>query len=106
MGAEVAAIAIQARKRRQRRAILDHFCALHAITPYDTILYTPPPALKRQFDAMLAERIVRQEGHAYYWIDLAAWDAAIERRRRRMVPIVIALCLVVAFALMLGFYRG
>lgn len=100
MGVEAAAIAGRARKRRQ---IVDHFCAEHAITPYDTILYRPPPPLKMAFERMVAERLIRQEGHAYYWLDLNAWDAAMERRRRRLVPVAIATAVLLAL-LAMSFY--
>jgi hypothetical protein len=103
MGAEVAAIAARGRKRHR---IVDHFCAKHAVTPYDTILYDPPPHLRRAFDSLVAERLIRREGHAYYWLDLNAWDAALARRQRRMVPVAIAVSVVLALALMLGFYQG
>ena len=102
MGAEAVAITARA---RQRRRIVDHFCAQHAITPYDTILYTPPAPLQAAFAAMLAERLIRQEGHAYYWLDLTAWDAAIERRRRKLVPLAIAAAVIMALAVML-LYQG
>lgn len=98
------AIPITARARR-RRAIVDHFCASHAITPYDTILYRPTEPLRAAFEAMLAERLIRREGHAYYWLDLTAWEAAVVQRRRRLVPVVIAAAVAVAMALML-LYRG
>lgn len=103
MGAE--AVAITARARR-RRAIVDQFCAAHAITPYDTIRYRPPPRLTATFAAMLAERLIRQEGQAYYWLDLNALDAAVERRRRKLVPVSIAVSVTLALAIMLVFYQG
>ncbi|ODP37365.1 hypothetical protein [Sphingomonas turrisvirgatae] len=103
MGVEAVAITPRA---RQRRAIADHFCAQHAVTPYDTVLYRPPPALRPAFDALLAERLIRQEGDAYFWLDLPAWDAAVERRRRKMVPVAIIVSVVLALVVMLGFYQG
>jgi hypothetical protein len=105
MGAEVAAI-ILATRARQRRRIIDHFCAKHAVTPYDTILYKPPPELRRAFESLVADRLIRREGHAYYWLDINAWDAALARRQRRRVPLVVGATLLLALGLMLGFYRG
>lgn len=93
------------RAGRARRKLADHFCAQHAITPYDTILYTPPPELKAAFDGLLAERLIRKEGHAYYWLDLRAYEAAIELRRRKLVPAAIAVSLLLAVVAML-FYAG
>lgn len=102
MGVEAATITARARRRRR---IVDHFCAQHAITPYDTILYTPPPPLQAAFAAMLSERLIRKEGHAYYWLDLNALNAAAEWRRRRLVPVAIAVSVAAAFALTL-LYQG
>lgn len=90
---------------RARRRIVDHFCAAHAITPYDTILYTPPPELRAQFDWLLARRLIRQEGHAYYWLDLRACDADRAAQWRRQMPVVIAVSVACAIVAML-FYRG
>ncbi|MBX3593101.1 hypothetical protein [Sphingomonas sp.] len=88
-----------------RRHVVDHFCASHAITPYDTIIYAPPPALKDAFDTLLAERLIRQEGTGYFWLDLRAYDAAVLRRRRAMVPVAIGVSLALALAVLL-LYRG
>lgn len=90
---------------RARRKVVDHFCAQHAVTPYDTILYAPAAELKAAFDRLVAERVIRKEGHAYYWLDLRAYEAAIEARRRRLVPVVIAVSVLLALVGML-FYRG
>lgn len=84
---------------------MDHFCAAHAVTPYDTILYTPPADLKAAFDALLAERLIRKEGRAYYWLDLRAYEAAVEVRRRKLVPVAIAVSVLLAAVAML-FYAG
>lgn len=84
---------------------MDHFCAQHAVTPYDTILYTPPAELKAAFDMLLAERLIRKEGHAYYWLDLRAYEAAVELRRRKLVPVTIAVAVLLAVVATL-FYAG
>jgi len=90
---------------RARRKLVDHFCAAHAITPYDTILYTPPAELKTAFDGLIAERLIRKEGHAYYWLDLRAYEAAVEQRRRKLVPVSIVVSVLLAVVAML-FYAG
>lgn len=90
---------------RARRKLVDHFCAQHAVTPYDTILYTPPAELKAAFDMLLAERLIRKEGHAYYWLDLRAYEAAVELRRRKLVPVTIAVAVLLAVVATL-FYAG
>ena len=102
MAIEGAAITAGARARRR---LVDHFCAAHAITPYDTILYTPPAELKVAFDRLLAERLIRKEGHAYYWLDLRAYEAAVELKRRKLVPVAIAVSVLLAVVVML-FYAG
>lgn len=93
------------RAGRARRKLVDHFCAQHAITPYDTILYTPPADLRAEFDRLLAERLIRKEGHAYYWLDLRAYEAAVVLRRRKLVPVTIAVSVLLAVVAML-FYLG
>lgn len=90
---------------RARRKVVDQFCAQHAVTPYDTILYTPPAGLKAAFEALLAEGLIRKEGHAYYWLDLRAYDAGVEQRRRKLVPVTIAVAVLLAVVAML-FYAG
>jgi hypothetical protein len=102
---EVASIAVAAAARARQR-VVNHFCVLHAIGPGDAIEYLPgSPLERRQFDLMRARGIIREAAPGHYWIDLAAHDAAVERRRRRLVPIVIAICVFVAWVLLL-FYRG
>ncbi len=105
-GADMAVESVAITKTaRARRKLVDHFCAAHAITPYDTILYTPSADLKPAFDRLLAERLIRKEGHAYYWLDLRAYEAAVETRRRKLVPVAIAVAVVLAAVAML-FYAG
>lgn len=91
---------------RARRKIVDHFCAQHAITPLDTIIYTPPAELKPVFDKLIAQRVIRREGQGYYWLDLRAHDAVIVHHRRKMAPVAIAVAVVLALVVMLGFYVG
>lgn len=91
---------------RARRKIVDHFCAEHAITPLSTILYTPPAELKPVFDKLIAQRVIRREGQGYYWLDLRAHDAVIAHHRRKRAPVLIAVSVVLALVLMLGFYVG
>lgn len=96
--------ALSARGRAQGRIIGD-FCDAHAVTPYDTILYTPAPRDRDAFAAMVAARLIRREGRAYYWFDRNAWDAALAARQRRIVPVAIGVALAIAGVAML-FYQG
>ena len=91
---------------RARRRIVGHFCASHAITPLDTILYTPPEDLKPVFDKLIAQRVIRREGQGYYWLDLRAHDAVIVHHRRKMAPVAIAVSVVLALVVMTFFYVG
>lgn len=91
---------------RGRRRIVDHFCAHHAITPLDTILYAPPDALKPVFDRLIRQRVIRREGQNYYWLDLRAHDAVIVHQRRKLVPVAIAVSVALALVAMLFLYRG
>ena len=94
------------RAARARRKIVAAFYAQHAITPLDTILYTPPDDLRPMFDKMIAQRVIRREAQGYYWLDRRAYDAVIAHQRRKMVPVAIAVSVVLALVLMLFFYRG
>ncbi|MCA1198252.1 hypothetical protein K9B35_09760 [Sphingomonas sp. R647] len=91
---------------RARRRIVDHFCAEHAITPLNTILYTPPADLKPVFDKLIAQRVVRREGQSYYWLDLRVLDAVIVHHRRKRAPVLIAVAVALALAVMVTFYVG
>ncbi len=91
---------------RGRRKIVDHFCASHAITPLDTILYTPPAELKPVFDKLIAQRVVRREAQGYYWLDLRVHDAVIVHQRRKMAPVAIVVSVVLALVVMTFFYVG
>lgn len=86
---------------RARRKIVAHFCAHHAITPLDTILYTPPEELKPVFDKLVAQRVIRREGQGYYWLDLRVLDAVILHHRRKYVPVVIVVAVLLAIVAML-----
>jgi len=100
--AQIEGVAIT-RTARARRKVIGHFRAQRAITPYDTILYTPPPELQATFDKLLAQRVIRREGQNYFWLDLRAHDAVIVHRRRKYVPIVIVVSVMLAIVAM-SFY--
>ncbi|MCR5871595.1 MULTISPECIES: hypothetical protein [unclassified Sphingomonas] len=88
---------------RARRKIVDHFCAQHAVTPLDTIIYTPPAELKPVFDKLIAQRVIRREGQGYYWLDLRVLDAVILHHRRKYVPVAIVVAVLLAIVAM-AFY--
>jgi hypothetical protein len=91
---------------RARRRVINHFYVWHATSPDEAIEYSPPtPVEQRQFDRMIKNGVIRIAQPGLYWIDLAARDAAEGRRRRKLVPIVIAICLAIAATLLL-FYKG
>jgi hypothetical protein len=91
---------------RARRRVINHFYVWRAISPEEAIEYRPPtPMEQRQFDRMVKSGVIRVAQPGLYWIDLAARDAAEGRRRRKLVPIVIAVCLAIAATLLL-FYKG
>ncbi|PXA96441.1 hypothetical protein DMC47_17525 [Nostoc sp. 3335mG] len=99
-------LSIVALVARVRYRIIGHFMAFHAIEAEEAVDYLPPtPLYRREFDAMLARRLVRQAGHRRYWVDLAACHADADRRRRRAVPIVIATAIASVLALTF-LYRG
>ncbi|MEN3748831.1 hypothetical protein TPR58_16775 [Sphingomonas sp. HF-S3] len=101
-----AVLSVAALVERVRYRIIDHFMAFHAIEPEEAVDYLPTsPLYRREFDALLARGLVRQAGYRRYWVDLAACQADVERRRRRAVPIVVATAIASAVALTF-LYRG
>lgn len=91
---------------KARRRIVDHFCALHAIEAEDAIEFAPQSLIEHsQFDKMRRDGVIVQTLPGYYWLDLDRHKVATERRRRRLVPIVVVGMLIAAWALTL-FYRG
>lgn len=91
---------------RARQKVVNHFCALHAIAPEDAIEFVPQtPLERRQFDMMLSAGVIRQREPGAYWIDLSRHDAATERRRKRVIPFVLAATLILVWIVML-YYRG
>ena len=87
---------------RARRRIAAHFFVHHATSAQDAVPFVPErPIARRQFERMQARGIVREAGRGRYWLDTAAYQANIERRRSILVPVVIALAVLLLF-----FYRG
>jgi hypothetical protein len=88
---------------RARRKIVGHFFALHAVTAEEAVPFVPQSlVMRRQFEHLQALGVVRQAAGGF-WIDTVAYQADSERRRRRMVPIVILVALILA-AIPLFFY--
>ncbi|MDP5280234.1 hypothetical protein Q9Q95_15000 [Sphingomonas sp. DG1-23] len=97
---------IAAMMSRARRRIADHFHVHHAISAEDAVAFVPQSRAEHsQFARMRARGVVREAEPGRYWLDTAAWRAEAEARRRMLVPIVIALCVIVAGLITLG-YRG
>jgi hypothetical protein len=91
---------------RARRKIISHFFAMHAVSAADAVAYKPGrPIEARQFERMRAKGIVREAAPGTYWVDVAAYDADKERRRRILVPILIAVVVMFAMAITLA-YKG
>jgi hypothetical protein len=89
---------------RARRKIAAHFFVHHATSAEDAVAYVPQSHIEqRQFARMQSKSVIREAGAGRYWIDTAAYQAELDARRRRLVPIVIVLCLVVAGLIMLGY---
>ena len=98
---EVVPIA-DAMRARTRRRILNHFCMWHAISPQEAIEYNPPsPAEHREFDRLRRGGVIRTAQPGLFWADLAAHEAADERRRHKLVPVVIAASLAAAATIVL-----
>lgn len=89
---------------RAKRRIADHFYALQAFGPENAIEFAPQTADElREFDRLRADGIIRQQVPGHYWFDLDVHQAAA-RRRRRILPIVATVLLVLVWAWAL-FYR-
>jgi len=89
---------------RARRRIADHFCVHHAISAEDAVAFVPQSVVERsQFARMLARGVVRDAGAGQYWLDIEAYREEIEARRRKLVPIVILLAVVIAGLILLGY---
>ncbi|WP_156404939.1 hypothetical protein [Sphingomonas sp. Root241] len=91
---------------RARRKIASHFFFHHAIDAEDAVAYVPQsPIERRQFERMRGTGVIREASAGRYWIDTAAYQAEIDARRRKLVPIVIVLAVIIAGLILLG-YRG
>ncbi|MCW3848991.1 hypothetical protein OF829_17265 [Sphingomonas sp. LB-2] len=87
---------------RASQEITGHFMALHAISAGDAAAFVPRrPAVQREFDRMRAAGVVREAIKGHYWLDVPAYYADVQKRRSKMVPIVIAVSLAIAGAIML-----
>jgi hypothetical protein len=99
--------AIAAMVMRARRKIAGHFFVHHATSAEDAVAYVPQRMImRRQFEHMRARGILRDAGSGKYWLDTAAYQADIDRRRRILVPVVIVLAVALALAIALAGYRG
>lgn len=91
---------------RARRKIAAHFFVHHATSADDAVAYVPQSHIEtRQFEKMQGKGVIREAGAGRYWIDTAAYQAEIDARRRRLVPILLLLVLIAA-AIPLFFYKG
>ncbi len=98
--------AIAAAIMRARRKIAAHFFVHHAVSAEDAVTFVPDRhIMRRQFEHMKARGVVREASPGRYWLDTAAYQAEIDRRRAILVTVVIVLCLVIA-GVVLFFYRG
>jgi hypothetical protein len=91
---------------RARRKIASHFFVHHATDADEAVVYVPQsPIEQRQFERMQRKGVIREAGAGRYWIDTAAYQADIDARRRKLVPIILLLILIAA-AIPLFFYKG
>ena len=99
--------AIAAMVMRARRKIASHFFVHHAVSAEDAVAFVPDRLIMRhQFEKMQTRGVVRDAGGGKYWLDTAAYQADIDRRRRILVPVVLVLVVLAALVLMLVGYRG
>ena len=94
------------RPHRIRGVVPALFLARHAIEPDDAIAFLPrDPRAQADFDRLRARGIVRQTAPGNFYYDLDAHYAAIERRRRFVVPIAILASILIAW-IATRFFRG
>lgn len=99
--------ALMAAVMQARRKIAGHFFVHHAVSAEDAVAYVPQrPIMRSQFQHLLSRGVIRDAGGGRYWLDTAAYQTDIERRRRIMVAVVIVLVVALAFAIMLLGYKG
>lgn len=68
---------------RTRRRLARYFMAHHAISPEDAIYFTTTSAAdEKVFKRMVRHGLIRDADRRRYYLDLAAYDAHVERRRR------------------------
>lgn len=94
-----------ATRHRIRGDLAGWFLDRHAIAAEDAVRFTPRPGDTRAFARLLRLGIVREPRPGHFYFDLAAHYAHAEAMRRRMVPILIVLSVLVA-ALATLLYRG
>ena len=95
---------IPAAVARERRRIVAHFYVHHAVSAADAVPYVPAKGMgHRQFEEMLAKGILHEASPGRFWIDQAAYKADLERRRRMVIPLIVAVLLILA-AIPLFFY--
>lgn len=99
--------AIAAMVIRARRKIAGHFFVHHATSAEDAVAFVPDRLImRRQFERMQARGVIREAGAGRYWLDTAAYQADLDRRRRILVPLVIMLMVATALVTALAGYRG
>lgn len=97
---------MELRPHRIRGVVPALFLARHAIGPDDAIAFLPrDPGEQADFDRLRARGIVRQTALGNFYYDLDAHYAAIERRRRFVVPVAIVVSILIAW-IATWFFRG
>ncbi|RYD54124.1 MAG: hypothetical protein EOP60_08525 [Sphingomonadales bacterium] len=98
--------AIAAMIVRARRRIAAHFFVHHAVSAADAVPYIPQGlVMRRQFERMQHRGVIRSAAGGY-WLDTAAYQTELDRRRAILVPVVIFLAVAAAVAIMVAGYRG
>lgn len=87
---------------RTRRRLARLFMSQHALSPEDAIPFVPTtPADQKVFDRLVDGGIICDAGRRRYFLNLVAYDAYIERRRRLSVAIAVLLSMGLAGLAML-----
>ncbi|MES2445096.1 MAG: hypothetical protein V4574_19910 [Pseudomonadota bacterium] len=91
---------------KARRAVASHFLDHRAVSADSAVTFAPEHHIvRRQFERLQARGVIREAEPGTYWIDVAAYEAD-RNRRRKLVLFVVAFAAAVAAAVAAATLRG
>ncbi len=90
-----------------RGSIAPRFIDRHALSAEDAIAFVPDGAREqRQFATMVSDGSIRMPRAGRFYFDIDAYEAAAEARRRRMLPVLVIVPLLIALVAVLSYVGG